>query len=100
MGAQFLKIVGFAGKRFLRSPLPAPSFIFFCSCPSFLDEPRKETLAMQASLTVIIQFLRIVDIYVFQSMQVKVTKVDAKLISLRYTLPMAINLTPSILALT
>ena len=24
------------------------SFIFFCSCPSFLDEPREETLAMQA----------------------------------------------------
>ena len=24
------------------------SFIFFCSCPSFLDEPREETLATQA----------------------------------------------------
>ena len=32
-------------------------------------------------------------------MQVRVTKVDAKLISLRYTLPMAINFKPSILAL-
>ena len=46
---QFFKIVGFAGKRFLRSPPPPPSFIFFCSCPSFLDEPREETLATQAS---------------------------------------------------
>ena len=24
-------------------------FFFFCSCPSFLDEPREETLATQAS---------------------------------------------------
>ena len=24
------------------------SFIFFCSCPRFLDEPREETLATQA----------------------------------------------------
>ena len=23
--------------------------MFFCSCPSFLDEPREETLATQAS---------------------------------------------------
>ena len=46
---QFFKIVGFAGKRFLRSPPPPPSFMFFCSCPSFLDEPREETLATQAN---------------------------------------------------
>ena len=25
-------------------------FFFFCSCPSFLDEPREETLATQARL--------------------------------------------------
>ena len=25
-----------------------PSFMFFCSCPSFLDEPCEETLATQA----------------------------------------------------
>ena len=31
------------------SPPPPPSFIFFCSCPSFLDEPREETLATQAN---------------------------------------------------
>ena len=30
------------------SPPPSPSFIFFGSCPSFLDEPREETLATQA----------------------------------------------------
>ena len=38
------------GWRFLHSPPPPPSFIFFffCSCPSFLDEPREETLATQA----------------------------------------------------
>ena len=29
-------------------PSPSPSLIFFCSCPSFLDEPREETLATQA----------------------------------------------------
>ena len=32
-------------------PPPSPSFIFFFrSCPSFLDEPRKETLATQATM--------------------------------------------------
>ena len=25
--------------------------VFFCSCPSFLDEPREETLATQATLS-------------------------------------------------
>ena len=34
------------------SPPPPPSFIFFCSCPSFLDEPREETLATQARVYV------------------------------------------------
>ena len=47
---QFFKIVGFAGKRFLLSPPPPPSFIFFGCCPSFLNEPREETLATQARL--------------------------------------------------
>ena len=31
-------------------PLPLPCHIFFCSCPSFLSEPREETLATQAML--------------------------------------------------
>ena len=31
-------------------PSPSPVIHFFCSCPSFLDEPREETLATQASL--------------------------------------------------
>ena len=32
------------------SPSPFPSFLFFFgSCPSFLDEPREETLATQAT---------------------------------------------------
>ena len=31
------------------SPPPPPSFIFFCSRSNFLDEPREETLATQAS---------------------------------------------------
>ena len=37
-------------KRFQSSffPLPLPRHIFFCSCPSFLNEPREETLATQA----------------------------------------------------
>ena len=34
---------------FIPLPLPRHSF-FFCSCPSFLDEPRKETLATQATM--------------------------------------------------
>ena len=29
-------------------PSPSPVINFFCSCPSFLDEPREETLATQA----------------------------------------------------
>ena len=29
-------------------PSPSPVIHFFCSCPSFLDEPREETLATQA----------------------------------------------------
>ena len=28
-------------------------FLFFCSCPSFLDEPREETLATQATFYVL-----------------------------------------------
>ena len=34
-------------ETFVPLPLPRHSF-FFCSCPSFLDEPREETLATQA----------------------------------------------------
>ena len=36
-----------ASGSFVPLPLPRHSF-FFCSCPSFLDEPREETLATQA----------------------------------------------------
>ena len=37
-------------RRFLHFPPPPPSFIFFfCSCPSFLDEPREETLPTQVT---------------------------------------------------
>ena len=32
------------------SSSPVILFFFFCSCPSFLDEPREETLATQANL--------------------------------------------------
>ena len=39
-------------------PLPLPSHsLFFCSCPSFLDEPREETLATQATRLVTIYLL-------------------------------------------
>ena len=41
---------GLKGDGFVPLPLPRHSF-FFCSCPSFLDEPREETLATQASTT-------------------------------------------------
>ena len=37
-----------ASGSFVPLPLPRRS-IFFCSCPSFLDEPREETLATQAN---------------------------------------------------
>ena len=36
-------------------PLPRHSF-FFCSCPSFLDEPREETLATQAKKSILFAF--------------------------------------------
>ena len=42
------KIVGFAGKRFLLSPPPPLSFLFFCSRPNFSQRTRAETLATQA----------------------------------------------------
>ena len=35
-------------QNFVPLPLPCHS-VFFCSCPSFLDEPREETLATQAT---------------------------------------------------
>ena len=38
-----------ASGSFVPVPLPRHS-CFFCSCPSFLDEPREETLATQARL--------------------------------------------------
>ena len=44
----FFRIVGFAGKRFLFSPLPPPSTFFFCSRSNFRAVTRLETLATQA----------------------------------------------------
>ena len=46
----FSRIVGFAGKRFLFSPPPPPS-TFFCAIT------RLETLATQATKTMVMQFL-------------------------------------------
>ena len=43
------KVKAKAKKRFVPLPLPRHSFYFFCCCPSFLDERREGTLAMQAS---------------------------------------------------
>ena len=43
------KVRGEAKKGCVPLPLPRNSIFFFCSCPSFLDEPREETLATQAS---------------------------------------------------
>ena len=40
-----------AGAKKGSSPSPVIHFVF-CSCPSFLDEPRKETLATQATFYV------------------------------------------------
>ena len=37
---QFSKIVGFAGKRFLHSPSPPPSFLFFALVPTFSTNSR------------------------------------------------------------
>ena len=44
---------------FFPLPLPRHSF-FFCSCPSFLDEPREETLATQARVYVPYSFRTVV----------------------------------------
>ena len=45
---------GVCGQAVPSFPSPSPSavilFFFFCSCLSFLDEPREETLATQANL--------------------------------------------------
>ena len=45
---QFFKIVGFAGKRFLHSPPPPPSFLFLLSF-QFSRRTRAEPLATQAT---------------------------------------------------
>ena len=42
---------GVCGQAVPSFPFPSPIIHFFLSCPSFLDEPREETLAMQARLT-------------------------------------------------
>ena len=39
---------GVCGQAVPSFPSPSPVIHFFCSCPSFLDEPREETLATQA----------------------------------------------------
>ena len=40
---------GVCGQAVPSFPSPSPIIHFFCSCPSFLDEPPEETLAMQAT---------------------------------------------------
>ena len=43
---------GVCGQAVPSLPCPSPVIhFFFCSCPSFLDEPREETLATQATIT-------------------------------------------------
>ena len=51
VNAVFFKSWGLRARvSFYPLPLPRHSFLFsFCSCPSFLDEPREETLATQAT---------------------------------------------------
>ena len=44
------KVRAEAKKKVPSFPSPSPVVHFFCSSPSFLDEPRKETLATQATL--------------------------------------------------
>ena len=39
-------------------PSPSPVIHVFCSCPSFLDEPREETLATQATFFCVFVFLK------------------------------------------
>ena len=43
---------GVCGQAVPSFPSPSPVIHFFCSCPSFLDEPREETLATQAMLLI------------------------------------------------
>ena len=42
---------GVCGQAVPSFPSPSPVIHFFCSCPSFLDEPREETLATQAKVS-------------------------------------------------
>ena len=44
---------GVCGQAVPSFPSPSPVINFFCSCPSFLDEPREETLATQARLLIV-----------------------------------------------
>ena len=49
------KVEGGGGGEKRKPSFPSPSpviLFFFCSCPSFLDEPREETLATQATMVV------------------------------------------------
>ena len=49
------KVEGGGGEEKRKPSFPSPSpviLFFFCSCPSFLDEPREETLATQATMVV------------------------------------------------
>ena len=52
------KVRAEAKKKAFPSPSPVIHFFFFCSCTSFLDEPREETLATQAKLLVMYLFGR------------------------------------------
>ena len=49
VGAEAKKRLKGEGEGRRGNPPPPPSSIFFCSYPSFLDEPREETLATQAT---------------------------------------------------
>ena len=50
VGAEAKKKVEGGGGGKKRKPSPSPVIhFFFCSCPSFLDEPHEETLATQAT---------------------------------------------------
>ena len=57
---------GVCGQAVPSFPSPSPVIpFFFCSCPSFLDEPREETLATQASSIALIFFVCLQSIKLF-----------------------------------
>ena len=60
-----LACVASVSNRVPSFPSPSPVIHFFCSCLSFLDEPREETLATQANF----KYVKMLAIVVHENMK-------------------------------